>query len=211
LRITAYADELLDTLDDLDWPEVSKRLQRHWIGRSTGVEVQFPLATRPERVLSAFTTRIDTLFGVTFLAVAPGHPLLDELLTVCPNAAAVIGVQEALKQRAATAGRFSENRGLSSQGVDTGLWALHPITKRRLPIYVVSYVLAEHGTGVVMGVPAYDHRAVFVPDGVLKSFLSSRRVNSRGVVTSAAVVVAESQRSSARRSWTALSYAALHQ
>jgi leucyl-tRNA synthetase len=157
LRITAYADELLDTLDDMDWPEVSKRLQRDWIGRSTGVEVQFPLATRPERVLSAFTTRIDTLFGVTFLAVAPGHPLLNELLTVSPNAAAVIGLQEALKQRAATAGRFSENRGLSSQGVDTGLWALHPITRRRLPIYVVSYVLAETGTGVVMGVPAHDH------------------------------------------------------
>ena len=156
LRITAYADELLDTLDDLDWPDASKRLQRDWIGRSTGVEVRFPLANDAERALSAFTTRIDTLFGVTYLAVSPDHPFLNELLADSPNSAALIRFKEELQHRAATADRFSTNRGLSSQGFDTGSWALHPITGRRLPIYVASYVLGEHGTGAVMGVPAHD-------------------------------------------------------
>jgi leucyl-tRNA synthetase len=119
LRITAYADELLDSLDTLDWPEVSKRLQREWIGRSDGAEVHFPIEGRPGRVITAFTTRVDTLYGVTFLGIAPDHRQANEL---------------------------------------SGLRALHPITGRLLPVYVADYALAEHGTGVVMGVPAHDDR-----------------------------------------------------
>src|SRR5579864_9453305 len=156
LRITAYADELLDTLADLDWPDVSKRLQREWIGRSRGVEVRFPLATDGERALTAFTTRIDTLFGVTYLALAPGHPFLDELLSDSRTCASLTSLREELQHRVATADRFSADRGQRTRGFDTGGWALHPITGRHLPIYVASYVLGEHGTGVVMGVPAHD-------------------------------------------------------
>jgi leucyl-tRNA synthetase len=97
LKITAFADELLDALDDLDWPEVSKRLQRDWIGRSNGTEVRFPIVGSSQLALSAFTTRLDTLFGVTFLAVAPDYLLLNELLTISSNSAAVARFQEEVR------------------------------------------------------------------------------------------------------------------
>jgi len=128
LRITAYADELLDGLDELDWPQTAKRQQREWIGRSRGVEVDFELEDGGR--LAAFTTRPETLFGVTFLAVPPEHPEVPAL-----------------------AGREREPGGVFS-----GRHALHPATGARLPVWVAGYVVAGYGTGAVMGVPAHDER-----------------------------------------------------
>jgi len=128
LRITVYADALLDGLERLDWPEAAKRGQREWIGRSRGVEIDFPIDGRDLK-LTAYTTRPDTLFGVTFLVLAPGLPLLERL-----------GL------RTDAGGGF------------TGLHAVHPANGARLPIYVADYVVATDGTGVVMGVPAHDTR-----------------------------------------------------
>ncbi len=128
LRITAYADALLDGLERLDWPEAAKRGQREWIGRSRGVEIDFPVEGRDLK-LTAFTTRPDTLFGVTFLALAPGLPLIERL-----------GL------RSDAVGGF------------TGMHAVHPANGRSLPIHVADYVVAAYGTGVVMGVPAHDTR-----------------------------------------------------
>ncbi|HEY1331560.1 MAG TPA: leucine--tRNA ligase [Actinomycetota bacterium] len=130
LRITAYADQLLAGLDDLDWPDISKRLQRDWIGRSEGVEVDFAIAGRPRDVLSAFTTRVDTLFGVTFLAVPPGHPIIERADRDAPPQA----------------------------GTRTGVEVLHPTTGERIPVVIADYVVASYGTGAIMGVPAHDAR-----------------------------------------------------
>lgn len=130
LRITAYADALVDGLDDLDWPELAKRLQREWIGRSRGLEIDFPIEGR-ELVLRTFTTRADTLFGATFVALSPDHPAAAQL---------------------APDGLHTE------EGVFTGLHALHPATGERLPVYVAPYVVGGYGTGAVMGVPAHDER-----------------------------------------------------
>jgi leucyl-tRNA synthetase len=150
LRITAYADQLLDGLDGLDWPETAKRQQREWIGRSHGVEVDFELEGALPR-LATFTTRPETLFGVTFLAVPPEHLELAALATA-DRAAEVQAFVDAQAQRA-LAGRDRE-----VGGVFTGRHAVHPATGARLPVWVAGYVVAGYGTGAVMGVPAHDER-----------------------------------------------------
>jgi leucyl-tRNA synthetase len=151
LRITAYAQELLDGLDTLDWPALSKRLQADWIGRSEGVEVDFGV---PDAglTLSAFTTRPDTLFGVTFLAVPPGHPELGRLVT--PDLEAE--VREFVRSRGGP--RVPGRRSGEPRGVFTGSNSVHPVTGAPVPVFVTDYVVAEYGTGVVMGVPAHDRR-----------------------------------------------------
>jgi leucyl-tRNA synthetase len=149
LRITAYADELLDGLDGLDWPDTAKRQQREWIGRSHGVEVDFDLEGGGR--LATFTTRPETLFGVTFLAVPPEHPDLAGL-AAADRLAEVQAFADAQRQRA-LAGRDRE-----VGGVFTGRHALHPATGARLPVWVAGYVVAGYGTGAVMGVPAHDDR-----------------------------------------------------
>ncbi len=149
LRITAYADELLDGLDELDWPQTAKRQQREWIGRSRGVEVDFELEGGGR--LAAFTTRPETLFGVTFLAVPPEHPDLAGLATA-DRLAEVRAFADAQRQRA-LAGRERE-----PSGVFSGRHALHPVTGARLPVWVAGYVVAGYGSGAVMGVPAHDER-----------------------------------------------------
>jgi len=156
LRITAYADVLLDTLPDLDWPELSKRLQREWIGRSAGVSVTFTLQGGTAGELTAFTTRADTLLGVTFVAVAPEHPVVpalaaasangDEIRACAARATALVGTD-----RLASAGR-------GVPGIRTDVLAVHPLTGEKVPVVVADYVLAGYGTGVVMGVPAHDQR-----------------------------------------------------
>ncbi|HEX3488397.1 MAG TPA: leucine--tRNA ligase [Streptosporangiaceae bacterium] len=160
LRITAYADALLDTLPDLDWPELSKRLQREWIGRSAGVSVTFGLRGGPAGELTAFTTRADTLLGVTFVAVAPEHPVVAELAGASANgdeirdyAERALGVIGAVRgtERLASAGP-------GVPGVRTDVLAVHPLTGEEVPVVVADYVLAGYGTGVVMGVPAHDQR-----------------------------------------------------
>lgn len=164
LRITAYADVLLDTLPELDWPELSKRLQQEWIGRSAGVSVTFALQQGwpgPPGELTAFTTRADTLLGVTFVAVAPEHPVVAELAAASANgdeirayaaqARSLIGAARLGTDRPASAGR-------GTPGVRTDVRAAHPLTGEELPVVVADYVLADYGTGVVMGVPAHDQR-----------------------------------------------------
>jgi leucyl-tRNA synthetase len=150
LRITAYADRLLDRLDGLDWPEAAKRQQREWIGRSHGVEIDFEVEDALPR-LATFTTRPDTLFGVTFLAVPPEHPDLAALAT--PDRLAQVEAFAAEQRQRALAGRERE-----PTGVFTGRYALHPATGARLPVWVAAYVVAGYGTGAVMGVPAHDER-----------------------------------------------------
>ena len=157
LRITAYADELLDGLDDLDWPESAKRAQREWIGRSQGTEIDFDVPDKDLR-LRVFTTRPDTLFGVSFLALPPEHPDLETLANGTEQLDEVhTFVEEALRERASFSVR-SFGVDATPSGVFTGSFAIHPATGERLPIYVADYVLATYGTGAVMGVPAHDGR-----------------------------------------------------
>jgi leucyl-tRNA synthetase len=159
LRITAYAEELLRGLDDLDWPESAKRAQREWIGRSEGVEIDFEVPDRGRR-LTTFTTRPDTLFGVTFLVLPPEHPNLNALARETGQEDEVRRfVEEALRERVATSARSGEEaEPRPRRGAFTGSFAVHPATGKRVPIYVADYVVASYGTGAVMGVPAHDER-----------------------------------------------------
>lgn len=146
-RITAYAEELLEDLKLLNqWPERVRIMQRNWIGKSTGARVQFELEGTGSK-LEIFTTRPDTLYGVTFLAISPHAEILTELLP--PQGLAQLN---RLKEEIA---RAADREKL---GYDTGLRAIHPLTGERIPLYAASFVLAEYGTGCVMGVPAHDQR-----------------------------------------------------
>ncbi|NBW40823.1 leucine--tRNA ligase [bacterium] len=153
LRITAYADRLVDELETLNWPESIKDQQRNWIGKKHGAEIQFAVENSKES-LTAFTTRPDTLFGVTFFVIAPEHPLINELTTA--------EQQETVKNYIDNAAKMSEfDRTLdnrSKTGVPTGSYVINPINEERVPLYVGDYVLASYGTGAVMGVPAHDER-----------------------------------------------------
>ena len=151
-RITAYAEELLRDLDRLTgWPERVLTMQRNWIGRSPGAEIRFPLEGRAGAV-AVFTTRADTLFGVTFMSLAVEHPLVAELVAGTPAAAEVA----AFVARVRATSRAE--RALGKEGVATGAFCRHPITGARLPIWVANFVLMEYGTGAVMAVPAHDQR-----------------------------------------------------
>jgi leucyl-tRNA synthetase len=152
-RITAYADELLRDLDRLTgWPERVVAMQRNWIGRSTGAEARFPLEGRTDEV-AVFTTRADTLFGATFVSLAPEHPLVSSLVAGTPAEAAV----QAFAARVRATPR-AERATAAKEGVATGAFCRHPLTGARLPIYVANFVLMEYGTGAVMAVPAHDQR-----------------------------------------------------
>jgi leucyl-tRNA synthetase len=159
LKITAYAEELLTGLDGLDWPGSAKRGQREWIGRSEGVEVDFEVHDKRLR-LSAFTTRPDTLFGVTFLALPPEHPTLGELTqgSVHEDEVRRVVEQAALERKVTWARDDGMPAKGPMQGTFTGSYAVHPATGRPVPIYVADYVMAAYGTGAVMGVPAHDER-----------------------------------------------------
>lgn len=155
-RITAYADALIDDLDMVDWPENIKAMQRNWIGRSEGFEVSFQVE-KPDSgfwEIPAYTTRLDTLFGVTFLALAPEHPLAMELVTPGQYAAATAYITAS--QTISEIDRLSTVR--QKTGVFTGRYATHPITGQPIPIWIADYVLMGYGTGAVMGVPAHDSR-----------------------------------------------------
>ena len=152
LKITDYADELLADLDSLSgWPERVKTMQRNWIGRSEGLLVEFSLQDRDERI-KVFTTRPDTLFGVTYMAVAPEHPLAAAAIERDPSLAEPI---EACKVRQTGEAEMSTMEKL---GVDTGWRALHPLTGETLPVYVANFVLMGYGEGAIMAVPGHDQR-----------------------------------------------------
>ncbi len=153
LKITDYAERLLEGLDNLDWPESTLEMQRNWIGRSVGARIDFALAGRDE-IVSVFSTRPDTLFGATFLALSPEHPLaeriaapgrLDEVRRYCREA-----VRKGQLKRVADAHDRS--------GVDTGARALHPVSGQEIPVWVADYVLVGYGAGAIMGVPGEDPR-----------------------------------------------------
>jgi leucyl-tRNA synthetase len=155
LRITAYADRLLAAIDDLDgWPEKIRLMQRNWIGRSEGVTFAFDVE-HLEAQISVYTTRVDTLFGVTFVALAPDHPLVDAIASRhTAERAAVEAFAAAVKNKS----ELERTSLMEKTGVFTGAYARNPLSNERVPIWVTNYVLAEYGTGAVMGVPAHDQR-----------------------------------------------------
>ena len=151
LKITAYAEDLLKDLEQLEgWPDQVKTMQANWIGRSQGVEIEFDVSR--EYTLNVFTTRPDTLFGVTYIAVAPEHELAVQAAEDSPEIAAFL--QECASTRVSEA----EISTLEKKGMDTGLHAVHPMTKERIPIWIANFVLIEYGSGAVMSVPAHDQR-----------------------------------------------------
>ena len=157
-RITAYADELLAGLEDVEWPERVKTMQRNWIGRSEGVEFDLPVVGR-DSSLRVFTTRPDTSFGMTYAVVAPEHPIVDALTTDVQRRA----VEELRVTAASTSERdrtSTEGGGLSMEkrGVFTGGYVVNPFTEEQIPVYVADYVLMSYGTGAIMAVPAEDER-----------------------------------------------------
>src|SRR5487761_79800 len=155
LGIPAYADRLLDDLEELDhWPERVRVLQANWIGRSHGVEVEFPIDGHPGESMRIYTTRPDTLFGVTFMVLAPEHPLVEKL-TVEARRATVREVVEASRKEREIDRMSSEIKRL---GAFTGAYAINPLNGEKVPIWVGDYVLITYGTGAIMAVPAHDQR-----------------------------------------------------
>jgi len=177
LRITAYAERLLEGLDKIDWSESLKAMQRNWIGRSEGAEVHFPLANGGQPI-TVFTTRPDTLFGATYIVLAPEHPLVNSIINpttmllpepvTLPSIAtpeqrtAVIDYRAAVNEYKAKVARKSdlERTDLAREktGVFTGAYAINPVNKEKIPIWIADYVLATYGTGAIMAVPAHDER-----------------------------------------------------
>lgn len=151
-KITAYADELLDEIDSLDWPEKIKTMQKNWIGRSKGAEVDFQIAGSGGKI-TVFTTRPDTLFGSTFMVLAPENELIADLVTDDTRAEVEKYCKEALKKSEI---ERQENR--EKTGVFTGSYVINPATGKEIPVWVADYVLSGYGTGAVMGVPACDER-----------------------------------------------------
>ncbi|MBQ2660891.1 leucine--tRNA ligase [Candidatus Saccharibacteria bacterium] len=161
-KITEYADELLEEIDNLDWPDKIKTMQRNWIGRSVGAEIDFAIApdkkfaSRPTeggRHITVFTTRPDTILGATFLVVAPEYPGLEYLLTDDTREKVLAYKFAALKKS-----EVERQENKEKTGVFTGSYAINPATKEQIPVYVADYVLAGYGTGAIMAVPAYDDR-----------------------------------------------------
>jgi leucyl-tRNA synthetase len=152
-KITDYAEELLQKLDGLDWPERTKIMQRNWIGKSVGANIDFRLADH-DGAVTVFTTRADTLLGVSYVVIAPEHPLVDAI-TTADRLPAVREYQEYAK-RQSEVDRLSTTK--EKTGVFTGAYAIHPLTGERIPVWIADYVLATYGTGCVMAVPAHDTR-----------------------------------------------------
>ena len=154
-RITAYGDELLDGLSNLEgWPEKVRTMQRNWIGRSEGTEVDFTLEGT-ETKIRVFTTRVDTIFGATSVQLAPEHPLVKEFAATDAKLSAAVDEMIAQQKAAKEAGDIG---GIEKHGVATGKFATNPYNGKRVPIWVANYILADYGTGAIMSVPAHDER-----------------------------------------------------
>jgi leucyl-tRNA synthetase len=153
MRITAYADRLLEGLNRIDWTEALKEMQRNWIGKSFGCSVSFDVSDS-DLQMTVFTTRVDTIFGVTFMTIAPEHEMVDQLTTP--------GQSEAVKEYIEIAKNRSDRERMSDvktvSGVFTGSYVIHPFSGKKIPIWIADYVLAAYGTGMVMGVPSSDTR-----------------------------------------------------
>jgi leucyl-tRNA synthetase len=153
-RITDYAEELLDGIDDLDWPDRVKVMQRNWIGRSEGARLQFRLET--DDVLEVFTTRPDTVFGATFMVMAPEHPLVQKITT--DDRRDEVNAYIELARRETEIERQSTDVSKPKTGVFTGAYAINPVNDERIPVWIADYVLMSYGTGAIMAVPAHDER-----------------------------------------------------
>ena len=151
LKITAYADRLLEDLKDVDWPEAIKEMQRNWIGRSEGAEVEFTVGNKKIRV---FTTRPDTLFGATYMVLAPEHELVKEITAPSDRAA----VEAYAKKAAAKSELERTDLAKEKTGVFTGASAVNPVNGKAIPVWIADYVMASYGTGAIMAVPAHDAR-----------------------------------------------------
>ena len=154
LRITKYAESLLEGLDDLDWPENIKELQRNWIGRSEGVEINFSIKDSSEDPIKVYTTRPDTLFGATYMVIAPEHPLVDKIVSEEQKTAVKDYVE--VTQKKSDFDRTEVNK--DKTGVFTGSYAINQLSKEQMEIWVADYVLISYGTGAIMAVPGHDER-----------------------------------------------------
>jgi leucyl-tRNA synthetase len=161
LKITSYAERLLNDLDDLDWPEGTKELQRNWIGRSEGLQLDFPISANHhyepghEKHLTVFTTRPDTIFGATFMVVAPEHPIVRQITSPAQKAAVEAYVEQTSKKSEIAR---QEAAAKEKTGVHTGGFAFNPYSKEEIPIWISDYVMMGYGTGAIMAVPAHDTR-----------------------------------------------------
>lgn len=153
LKITAYGDKLLAGLDDLDWPSSTIQMQRNWIGKSQGAEVDFKIENTDKK-FSVFTTRVDTLYGCTYVVLAPEHPLVKEITTENQKESVENYINEC--QRKSDLERTSLNK--EKTGVFTGSYAINPVNGKKVPVYIGDYVLGSYGSGAVMAVPAHDER-----------------------------------------------------
>jgi leucyl-tRNA synthetase len=194
-KITDYVERLLAGLDRLEgWPERIRTMQRNWIGKSEGVTFSFDVEN-VEAQIDVFTTRIDTVFGATFVAVAPEHPVVAKILEKMPKSRRrVEEFAETLKSKS----ELERTQLMEKTGVPTGAYAINPLSRERIPIWVTNYVLAEYGTGAVMGVPAHDERdfefarkhglpiaqVITTPDGSLQAPLSEAYVEDGKLIAS---------------------------
>lgn len=154
MRITAYADRLISGLDNIDWPDPIKESQRNWIGKSTGASVEFQISNFDEATIEVFTTRPDTIFGVSYVTLAPEHPLVSQITTAefKDKVEAYVDYTSKRSER----DRLADAKNIT--GEFTGAYAIHPFTGKQLPIWIGDYVLASYGTGAVMAVPSGDER-----------------------------------------------------
>ena len=154
LKITKYAESLLNGLEDLDWPENIKELQKNWIGKSEGVEINFSIKDSSEKPIKVYTTRSDTLFGATYMVIAPEHPLVDTIVTEKQKKAVEKYIKET--QQKSDFDRTEINK--DKTGIFTGSYAINPLSKEEMEIWVADYVLISYGTGAIMAVPGHDER-----------------------------------------------------
>ncbi|MBI3313192.1 MAG: leucine--tRNA ligase [Candidatus Omnitrophica bacterium] len=153
LKITAYAEKLLQEIDAVDWPEPIKEMQRNWIGKSVGAEVDFALEGRPEKI-RVFTTRPDTLFGATYMVLSPEHSLVAKITTPAQKKA----VEEYVERSARKSDLERTDLAKEKTGVFTGAYAVNPVNQKKIPVWIADYVLISYGTGAIMSVPAHDER-----------------------------------------------------
>ncbi len=179
LRITEYADRLLSGLDGLDWPESTKEMQRNWIGRSEGAEIEFPIFTSPLDKITVFTTRPDTIFGATYMVLAPEHPLVPRITT----REHLDEVDAYLRQTAEKSDLERTELSRDKTGVATGAFAVNPVSGERISVWIADYVLSTYGTGAIMAVPGHDERDY---EFAVKYKLPIREVVSGGDLTSGA-------------------------
>lgn len=154
LRITAYAERLLDDLEQVDWSPAIKDMQRNWIGKSTGAEVDFSVADAEGSTIRVFTTRPDTLFGATYMVLAPEHALVESITSDEQKSAVKLYQEQAAHKSELERTELAKNK----TGVFTGAYAINPVNQQKIPIWIADYVLSTYGTGAIMAVPAHDER-----------------------------------------------------